>query len=613
MSTLSVRQQLAENRLVYYLWRYRSRYLLGFATLLGASVASLLPPFIVRYAVDGITEGTTRRFLFAMAALILGLAAIESYLRFHSRLLVSGASRHIEYDLRNELADKLLSLDQRFYLRSRTGDLMARCTNDLQWVRDFIGPTLVDVVRSIVMVTLGVGLLLTIDVRLALIAVAYLPIVAALAIVFETGVERRFMEVQEQFGVLTDRSQENISGIRAIKAYAQEHAEIAAFGRANDEMLRRSMRLARYTSGLFPIMIFLTGGGTMLVVWFGGHDVASGRITVGQFVMFNIVLALLANQLTVTGWIAAAWQQGIVAARRINQVLNELPAIADPDDPTVLAHVRGDVAFEGVTVRYGERMVLDGIDLAIPAGKRVALVGATGAGKTTLVNLLARLADPDAGRVTIDGTDVRQLRLQQLRDAIGFVPQESFLFSDSLRENIALGRLDPPPEDVHAALETSQLVNDLGQLDGGLETLIGERGATLSGGQKQRAALTRALLKNPPILVLDDALSHVDTHTEEEILKRLRAFMRGRTTIVIAHRTSTLQDADMIVALEGGRIVETGTHDELLERGGVYSRFYREQRRAELTAGDVEASVIDEQLASTHDGARDATLGGADA
>ncbi|MEX2228373.1 MAG: ABC transporter ATP-binding protein [Dehalococcoidia bacterium] len=605
MATLAVRDRLLGNRLVYYLWRYRSRYLLGFAALLGASVASLLPPFIVRYAVDGITEGTTGRALLGMAALILALALVESFLRFHSRLMVSGASRHIEYELRNDLAEKLLNLDQRFYLRSRTGDLMARCTNDLQWVRDFIGPTLVDVVRCIVMVAIGLGFLLTIDVRLALIAVAYLPIVAALAIVFETGVERRFMDVQEQFAVLTDKSQENISGIRAIKAYAQEEAEIASFGRANDEMLNRSMRLARYTSGLYPIMVFLTGGGTMLVVWFGGHDVASGRITVGQFVMFNIVLALLANQLTVTGWIAAAWQQGIVAARRINEVLHEVPAIGDPEDPVVLDTVRGDVAFEGVHVRYGDRPVLEGIDLVLPAGTRVALVGGTGAGKTTLVNLLARLADPDAGRVTVDGVDVRRLSLRQLRDAIGFVPQESFLFSDSLRENIALGRLDSPPEDVHAALETSQLVNDLGQLDAGLETLIGERGATLSGGQKQRAALTRALLKNPPILVLDDALSHVDTHTEEEILRRLRAFMRGRTTIVIAHRTSTLRDADMIVALEGGRIAETGTHDELLLRGGVYARFFREQRRAELTGTDIAASAIDERLDGTREASRD--------
>jgi len=586
----------AGNRLVFYLVRYRRKYLLGFAALLGASVAALLPPFIVRYAIDAIAEGTTVRFLLATGALILGVAAVESYLRFHSRMLVSGASRYVEYALRNDLAEQLLRLDQHFYLRSRTGDLMARATNDLQWVRDFIGPTLVDVVRTVVMVAIGLGFLLAIDVRLALISVAYLPVVAALAIYFETGVERRFMDVQEQFGVLTDRSQENISGIRAIKAYAQEEAEIAAFARENVVIMDRAMRLARYTSGLFPVMVFLTGAGTILVVWFGGHDVVNGDITVGQFVQFNAVLALLANQLTALGWVAAAWQQGIVAARRINAVLHEAPGIADPREPAALAAVRGAVSFEGVSVRYDGNEVLRDVSLHIPAGTRVALVGRTGSGKTTLVNLLARLHDPDEGRVAIDGVDVRALSLEQLRASIGFVPQESFLFSDSLRENIALGRIDPPHEDVLAALETSQLVNDLPQLDRGLDTLIGERGATLSGGQKQRAALTRALLKAPPILVLDDALSHVDTHTEEEILNRLRDFMRERTTILIAHRTSTLRTADLIVALEGGAIVERGTHDELLARRGVYARLYREQQRVEQREAEAEAVVLDEQL-----------------
>ncbi len=593
MTSLIEANTFTGNRVVYYLGRYRKQYLLGFVALLGASVAALLPPFLVRYAVDAIRNGTTRGYLLRIGLLILGLAIVESFLRYHARLLVSGSSRRIEYHLRNEIAVQLLRLDQRFYLRSRTGDLMSRATNDLQWVRDFIGPTLNDVTRTIVMVLIGLGVLLTIDVRLALISVAYLPLVAALAIYFEVGIDKRFMKVQEQFGVLTERSQENISGIRAIKAYAQEEAEIAAFGRENDTMMRRAMSLATFTSGLYPVMVFLTGAGTMLVVWFGGHDVVNGRITVGQFVQFNTVLALLANQLTALGWVAAAWQQGIVATRRINEVLHEVPAIASPAHPHPLAAVRGDVAFEHVTVRYAGRPILTDVNLEIRAGTRVAVVGGTGAGKTTIVNLLARLADPDEGRITVDGIDVRELPLDQLRAAIGFVPQESFLFSDSLRENIALGRLDPPEDAVVAALETSQLVNDLAQLDDGLDTLIGERGATLSGGQKQRAALTRALLKDPPILVLDDALSHVDTHTEEEILKRLQSFMRGRTTIVIAHRTSSLRTADRIVVLDDTRIVERGTHEELVAHDGVYARFFREQRRAEAAEAEVDSELID--------------------
>jgi len=608
-STASIAGARSDRRILRYLHQYRWQYITGFLALVVATVLALIPPLVVKYAVDDIVatvEGTggtaTMRTLLGYGSIIIATALVESVLRYYSRRVVSGSARQIEYHLREDLAWHLLSLDQKFYVQARTGDLMSRLTNDLQMVRDFIGPSVVDIGRSLVVLVAGFAFMLWIDVRLTLIAFAYLPVVIGLMAYFETNVEKRFFEVQEQLAELTERSQENVSGIRAIKAYAQEEAEIATFARENEEMKRRSMRLGQYQSALLPTMMALTAGGTLLLLWFGGRDVVAGEISEGDFVSLLLIMSILATQLMSVGWVVASAQMGVVAIRRINEVLRTPAAIADPVDAPPFDRAEGHLEFRGVSVRFGDTPVLREIDLTVEAGSTVAIVGATGQGKTTLANLVPRLVDPDEGSVYLDGRDIRSMSLADLRRQIGFVPQESFLFSESLRENISYGREGADDDAYTHALATSQLAKDLEQLGDGLYTVIGERGTTLSGGQKQRAALARALLKDPPVLILDDALSHVDTHTEEEILRRLSEYMAGRTTLVIAHRTSTLRSADRIVVLEGGSIAEQGAHHELLRRGGVYSRIYREQLALEQRQEDVEARLVESDTSNGANG-----------
>ncbi|HEX5368336.1 MAG TPA: ABC transporter ATP-binding protein [Dehalococcoidia bacterium] len=578
-----------QNRLVFYLARYKWRYIAGLTLLVGASFVVMVPPIVISKSIDAIDAGISGSQLATYAAIILALAVLESIVRFTGRALISGTSRLLEYDMRNDLAAHLSKMDQSYFTSAQTGDLMARCTNDMQRVRELCGPATMEIGRAVTMMIAGFIFMLTVNVKLAFIALAYFPVLTVIIVKFRSAMEDKYHAVQDQFGELSNQVQENISGIRSVKAYAQEESQTAAFEVANKELMRRTMSWSLYMGSFWPMMTFAAGASLVLVLWFGGRDVVAGRLTVGEFVQFMTYLAILTSPLTSLGWTASMAQAGLASLRRVNEVFAVQPGIVDSADITHLGSVRGEVEFRNISFGYGSLPVLGHLNLTIPAGKTVAIVGQTGAGKTTLANLLVRLYDPWEGEVLIDGIDVRTLPLPELREIVGFVPQETFLFSDSLRENVSMARDDAPKSEVDEAIETSKLINDLPQLTFGLDTVLGERGVTLSGGQKQRTALARALVKASPIVVLDDALSHVDTHTEEEILAGLRAWVRDRTTILIAHRTSTLSAADFIVVLDDGRIAETGTHGELLALSGPYSRLYRRQLLAEQIEEGAEA------------------------
>ena len=569
-------------RLLAYAWRYRGAFALGFVCIVGTTALSLAGPWVMKYAIDDLTKtGVTAAKLRFYAGAILGLTAVGAIFRFLQRRIIIGASRDIEFDLRNDFFARLQLFEPAYFHRNRTGDLMSRATNDLNAVRMMIGPAVMYMSNTVLTFVAVIILMLSLNRRLTLLSLIPLPILSVAVYYFGAAIHRRFDKIQEQLSTISAVTQEALAGVRVVRAYRQEEFETERFRQENLEYVRRNRKLIRVQGAFFPIMGLLMGVGALLVLWLGAADVINGRMTVGELVAFNSYLMMLAWPMIAFGWVTNLLQRGAASWKRMLDVLTAEPAITDAGAATAITsrdQIRGDVEFRDLTFAFGgDTDVLRNITATLPAGTTTAIVGATGSGKSTLLNLLPRLNDPPPGTVFVDGIDVRDLPLAVLRGAIGFVPQEPFLFSATIAENIAFGRPTVDRERVEHAAHVSRLDKDLSDFPKGYDTVVGERGITLSGGQKQRTAIARAVITDPKILVLDDALSAVDTYTEEEILSRLAGVMRSRTTIIVSHRVSTVRMADQILVLDGGRIAERGTHDQLVGRNGLYAELYRKQ------------------------------------
>ena len=570
--------------LLPYIGRYRREYILGFASLALCSTLFAVSPRVLQHAVDDLYLGVTRTKLASYAAVLLLIAGLAGYFRYQMRRIIVSASRGIEYDLRNDFFAHLERLPMSFFQANRTGDLMSRATNDLSSVRMMVGPAVMYLANTLITAVVSLSLMFSIDVRLTLIVLIPLPIVSVTVKMFGTAIHRTLEQVQEKLSTMSAVVQESLTGVRVVRAYGQEDAEIARFRQSNLDFLAHNRKLSRLQGAFFPTMSLFLGISAILALWLGSRDVISDRLTLGELVAFNAYLAQLAWPMIAFGWVTNLLERGMASWKRMLTVMQTVPSVRDETGPSGAAQpgepMHGHIEFRDLTFRYGDRDLLSNVTFSIEAGETVAIVGGTGSGKSTLVNLLPRLQDPPRGTVFIDGRDVRDIPLAELRRGIGFVPQEPFLFSDTLEENVAFGLTgDTASRDsaVAAAIQVAQLEKDVRDFPNGFQTMVGERGITLSGGQKQRAAIARAVVMDPRILILDDALSAVDTYTEEEILKKLNAFMRTRTSIIISHRVSTVRDADRIVVLAHGRVVENGRHDELIRLNGQYAELYKKQ------------------------------------
>jgi ATP-binding cassette subfamily B protein len=570
--------RLAYQTLGPLLWRYRRGLSLGLGALVIKDIVGAIVPLAIKESVDSLTAGFAFEKLVWFAVAMVILAAIKGVFQYWMRVLIIGISRDIEYDLRRRLFSHLLTLDGGFFSRWRTGDLMARATNDLNAVRMMLGPGIMYWTETSLTFVLVTGILFWADWRLTLYALAPAPMVSFAVIFFGRRIHARFERIQSLFSDISSRVQENLAGVRVVRAYVQEEYEVRRFSELSLHYIRQNIRLV-LLSGLFmPVLETLIAASFLIVLWAGGLRLMSGDITLGTFLMFNVYVGMLAWPMIALGWVVNLMQRGSASLARLNEILRQQPSIQAPSPPLSLPRpVRGEVAFENVTVRFGSRSALEDVSLSIPAGSTVAIVGRTGSGKTTLVNLIPRLLDPTEGSVKIDGLDVRRLDPAELRRSLAFVPQETFLFSATLAENIAFGVDGASPDQIRLAAEQAGLGPDLEFFPNGLDTIVGERGVTLSGGQRQRTAIARAILRDPAILVLDDALSSVDTVTEERILTHLAGIMRGRTTILISHRVSTVRSADRIFVLEHGQLAEVGRHDDLIARGGYYAELHERQ------------------------------------
>jgi ATP-binding cassette, subfamily B, multidrug efflux pump len=567
-----------------YMRRYRWGYLWGTLSCVCTNLITVQFPRVLERAINELKTGTTRDHLLLLSALLVVIYLGRGIFLYGQRWILIGISRDIEFDLRNDLFRKLESQDTGFYQSYRTGDLMARMTNDLNAVRMLLGPGLMYSANTVFLSVFALIFMLHISPWLTLVALAPTPLASILIQWLGSRIHERFERIQASFSEISAQAQENYSGVRLIRAFAREEAQIGLFERLNRRYIGRALRLVQLMGMLWPTLEFILGVSMIITLLAGGHLVLAGRINVGQFVAFNTYMIMLIWPIIAVGWVVNIFERGTASVNRIDELLKSEPAIDDRDaDPLISPDfaLRGEIEFRNLSFGYGEIPVLHNISLRVPAGSSLAIVGPTGSGKSTLANLIPRLYEAPAGSLRIDGRPVREYPLAVLRRNIGMVPQETFLFSETIRENVAFGTPHAAARELLEAAEAAHIRQEFDEFPHGFETMVGERGVTLSGGQKQRSAIARALLRRPAILILDDALASVDTYTEERILGGLRNYTATATTILISHRVSTLRNADQIAVLDRGRIVELGRHDELLALDGYYASLYRKQQLEE--------------------------------
>ncbi len=568
-----------------YLRRYRRDFVWGGLAAVISNAIWIFFPQVIRVAIDDLNQGVTRQKIFLYAGLLVTISAAKGVFLFLTRWIIIGISREIEFDMRNDLFRHLERQPAAYFQQHRTGDIMARMTNDLNAVRMLLGPAIMYSANTVLFSVGALYFLLRISPRLTLVALLPLPLASILVQGLGRKIHERFERIQAMYSEISAQAQENFSGARLVRAFAQEEAQIAAFEKSNKENIRRGLRLVQLMGMLWPTLEFVLGLAMAITLLVGGHEVLTHRISIGEFVAFNTYMVMLTWPVIALGWVVNLWQRGTASVVRIDELLSDKPtiddAVADASIPSDLT-LRGDIEFRDLDFSYsgadsGRSEVLHSLSLRIPAGSSLAIVGPTGSGKSTLVNLIPRLYDAAPGAVLVDGRPIRDYPLEVLRANIGFVPQETFLFSQTIRGNIAFGAPWASEAQVLEAAEAAHIRREFEEFPAGLATMVGERGVTLSGGQKQRTAIARAVIRNPRILILDDALASVDTYTEEQILGELQRVMQGRTTLFISHRISTVRHADQIAVLVAGRIVELGTHDELLAKNGYYADLFQKQ------------------------------------